>query len=682
MARVVYALLAGINDYQGRVNSLNGCVDDIRGFQEFLEGRVDKDYRRILPLINGDATRENIINGFTGHLAGAGEDDVAIFYFSGHGSYETVEQRYWHLEPTGRNQTIVCADSRRPGIPDLADKELNELIGVVAASGPHVLVVLDCCHSGGGTRDPATLPADVRARLAPPVEKPRAVETYLPGVQRAMTTAARDSGSAADAAIGDAPRHVALSACESSQLSVELPLGSGYRGVFSAMLQRALAALGPGTTYRDLLGAASAGVRDRVAGQDPVGYAAQPDDLDQPLFGGAVQMRRSSITLEHYRGAWWIDAGTVHGIQPPQGDEATVLAALSRRDPDTPAPGGERPLGHARVTDVELARSRVAAGDGWQPDPELRYAAVLVDVPLPPATVQLRGDTAAAALVRAQLAGSPHIREGTGDPGIAGDRFLVLAEPGALTVARADGTPLATPVPATPDGARTVAARLEHLTRWHLIKRLDNPVSTIAGQVAIEIVPAERSEQPPLPGQREPLTAGKDGCLHLPYRETPAGWQHPYVFIYLRNNSDRNLYCALLDMTDRFRCHSRLFPGDLIPAGRTAVAYEGRAIDISVPQQRLDAGGTEVYDWLKLIAAEQRFASDAYELPNLDGFITPRSATRGLGSRSVLDRLADRAVTRDAGDEATGAPEWTTILVTVHTYCPPAKDPPPRPASP
>ena len=121
-------------------------------------------------------------------------------------------------------------------------------------------------------------------------------------------------------------------------------------------------------------------------------------------------------------------------------------------------------------------------------------------------------------------------------------------------------------------------------------------------------------------------------------------------------------------MTDRYRCHSRLFPGDLIPAGKTAVAYEGRPIDISVPQQRLDAGGTEVYDWLKLIAAEQRFASDGYELPNLDGFITARSAARGLGPRSVLDRLADRAVTRDAGDEATGAPEWTTALITVHTY--------------
>lgn len=56
-------------------------------------------------------------------------------------------------------------------------------------------------------------------------------------------------------------------------------------------------------------------------------------------------MRQSGITLEHYGNAWWIDAGTVHGIEPPQGDEATLLAVLPRRDPDTPLPGGKRPLG-------------------------------------------------------------------------------------------------------------------------------------------------------------------------------------------------------------------------------------------------------------------------------------------------------------------------------------------------
>jgi hypothetical protein len=666
VAHVVYALLAGVNDYGGRLNRLDGCVDDIRGFQAFLEGTVAEERRHVLPLVNAEATRENIVKGFTEHLSDAGENDVAIFYFSGHGSQEPVEPRYWHLEPSGRNQTIVCADSRRPGIPDLADKELNELIGTVAARGAHVLVVLDCCHSGGGTRAP-----DVRIRFAEPIEKPRAPESYLAGVQRVMRAVAREAGSAvaADAA-GEPPHHVTLSACESSQLSVELPIGDGYRGVFSAMLQRALATLGPAATYRDLVGAASAGVRDRVSNQYPVGYAAPSDALDQRLFGGAVQMRRSGITLEHYRDAWWIDAGTVHGIQPPKGDDTTVLAVLPPAGAETPAPEPAPRLRKVRITDVELGRSRVVADDGWQPDPDKRYAAVVVDLPLPLATVEVRGEPDGVALVRAGLDGSPHVREGVGDPGPDGDRFVVLADNGELTVARADATPLATPVAATTDGARKVVARLEHLARWHLIKRLRNPASAIAGAVSIEVVPAEPGEQPPRPGEQKPLVPATDGCIHLQYRRTVAGWQYPYVFIYLHNNSNRDLYCTLLDLTDRFRCHSRLFPGGWIPSGKTAVAFEGRPVDISVPKERLEAGGSEVYDWFKLIAAEQRFAAGGYELPNLDGFIERRSATRGPGPRTVLDRLADRAVTRDAGDEATGTPEWTTTLLTLHTERP------------
>src|SRR5206468_12949712 len=127
------------------------------------------------------------------------------------------------------------------------------------------------------------------------------------------------------------------------------------------------------------------------------------------------------------------------------------------------------------------------------------------------------------------------------------------------------------------------------LTRWHLIKRLDNPVSTITGLVTIQIVAAQRGEQAPRPGQRGPIAAAADGHIHLHYHQTPTGWQYPYIFIYLHNDSDRDLYCTLLDLTDRYRCHSGLFPGDLIPAGKTAVAYEGRPIDVSIPKERLAA---------------------------------------------------------------------------------------------
>jgi hypothetical protein len=670
MAGEVYALLAGVNDYGGRLNTLSGCVNDIRGFEEFLAGRVPEETRHVLTLIDGQATRQHIIAGFTDHLSSAGAADVAIFYFSGHGSEEPVEEKYWRLEPTGRNQTIVCADSRRPGVPDLADKELNDLIAGVAADGAHVLVVLDCCHSGSGTRDPRTLPSDVHARFAPPTERPRALDAYLPRVQQAMIA----TGQAASTT--RAPRHVALSACESGQLSVELPIGAQYHGIFSAMLQRALAALGPGASYRELLGAATAAVRDRVSNQYPTGYAPEPEDLDQPLFGGAIRMPRSPIRLEHVRGAWWVDAGAVHGIQPPQGDETTVLAVLAPEREDAAVPDPAPPLSTARVVEVEPARSRVAVDEGWQPDTGVRYPVALTDLPLPPATVELRGDPSGAALVRAELADSPHVREGTGDPGIGGDRFVVLAEAGRLTVARADASPLAEPLPATPDGARTVRARLEHLARWHLIKRLDNPVSAIAGLVTIRVVAAQLGQMAPKPDQAPPpIAPAADGRIRLRYQVTPAGWQHPYIYVYLHNGSDRDLYCTLLDLTDRFRSHSRLFPGDLIPARTTHVAFEGKPIDVSIPKERLETGGTEVHDWLKLIAAEQRFAADAFELPNLDGVLRPRSATRGRGRRTVLDRLADRALTRDAGDEPMDAPEWTTTLVTLHTSVKPGEGP-------
>ncbi|GAA4263584.1 caspase family protein [Dactylosporangium darangshiense] len=657
----VHALLVGIDDYGGRLPGLNGCVNDIRGFAEFLVGRVPEERLHVVTLFDGEATRQRVIDGFTGHLSGAGAGDVVVFYYSGHGSQEPVEERYWRLEPTGHNQTIVCYDSRRPGVPDLADKELSELIGGVAAGGAHVLVVLDCCHSGGGTRDPGTLPADVRARFAPPAERPRALDAYLPGVGRAMIEAG-----GTDAAVA-APRHVSLAACESGQLAVEMPIGARRHGIFSAMLLRALADLGPAATYRELLGAATAAVRDRVFDQHPVGYAAEPGDLDEPVFGGAVRLPRSQVTLEHVRGAWWIDAGSVHGIQPPQGAETTVVAVLPPRRADSALPDAAPPLGSARVVEVEPARSRVTIADGWQPDSGVRYPVAVTDVPLPPASVDLRGDPGGVALVRAALVGSPHVEEGTGDPGTAGDRFVVLAEAGRLTVARADATPLAEPVQSTSDGARLVRRQLEHLARWHLIKRLDNPVSVLAGSLSIEVVAARPGEPAPRAGELPPIVPADDGRILLRYQHTPTGLRHPYIYVYLRNDSARDLYCSLLDLTDRFRCHSRLFPGALIPARTTVVAFEGRPIDVSIPKERLEAGGTEVHDWLKLIAAEQRFAADAYELPTLGGTVGYRGGDRRRGPRTVLDRLANRAVHRDAGDEAVDVPEWTTTLVTLRT---------------
>ena len=77
------------------------------------------------------------------------------------------------LEPTGRIQTLVCVDAgRRDADGDLirpiADKELAVLLGEIAAKGPHVVALLDCCHSGTGTRDAG---ARIRQWLPDPDER-------------------------------------------------------------------------------------------------------------------------------------------------------------------------------------------------------------------------------------------------------------------------------------------------------------------------------------------------------------------------------------------------------------------------------------------------------------------------------------------------------------------------------
>ncbi|MFN2505045.1 MAG: caspase family protein, partial [Acidimicrobiales bacterium] len=189
MTGSVYALLVGINDYRVGVRPLSGCIDDVEQFESFLVRRVDQASLHIEKMLDDKATRQRVVDAFSTHLKRAGPGDVAVFFFAGHGSYETVDERLWFLEPTGRNQTLVCADSRRDGIPDLADKELSHLISEVAQRGPHMLVVLDCCHSGGATRDPGPMRVGATFRAAPPSEHPRPLESYLPSIREAAARA-------------------------------------------------------------------------------------------------------------------------------------------------------------------------------------------------------------------------------------------------------------------------------------------------------------------------------------------------------------------------------------------------------------------------------------------------------------------------------------------------------------
>jgi uncharacterized caspase-like protein len=121
---------------------------------------------------------------------GAGPGETALFYYSGHGSQEPALPEHAELEPDGLNETLVLHDSRSVDGYDLADKELAQLVAEASATGAHVLVVLDCCHSGSGTR--AALEDGLTIRRAPTDTRLRPAQSYLatPAVVGAATRSA------------------------------------------------------------------------------------------------------------------------------------------------------------------------------------------------------------------------------------------------------------------------------------------------------------------------------------------------------------------------------------------------------------------------------------------------------------------------------------------------------------
>lgn len=101
MPRSLHVLLVGIDRYQPPVPPLNGCVNDIEAFADYLRQRVegaDGARLELRVLTNQQATRAAIIAGFRDHLKPARKGEVALFYYAGHGSQEQAPPEFWHLQ--------------------------------------------------------------------------------------------------------------------------------------------------------------------------------------------------------------------------------------------------------------------------------------------------------------------------------------------------------------------------------------------------------------------------------------------------------------------------------------------------------------------------------------------------------------------------------------------------------
>jgi hypothetical protein len=373
----LYALLVGIADYpHPSVSRLYGPRRDVEDLRAALVDDLGVPSEHVLTLVDEQATRAGIEAAFTSHLIAAGdawraagEQDpppAFLFAFSGHGSQARDESG---VELDGLDETLVPYDGRETSVYDVKDHELGRWLARLP--GDNVTVVLDCCHSGSGTRAaPAPPPPppsggdedereedpDDAVRSAPPDQRPQP-DTRPPAL-----------GPTRGVSIEGAGRHVLLAACRDHEEAFEYRGPDGaVRGAFSTFLVPALvSAVGrPGTTYREL----HQMVRFDVNRARPLQSPLCEGDLDRELFSSR-RVHPEPGALGHViglrDGEVWCDVGFVHGITPHtrlRTGDATI--AVRRLEPTRcagpPVDGGDGRL-PPRGSGVRLARLDLGAG--------------------------------------------------------------------------------------------------------------------------------------------------------------------------------------------------------------------------------------------------------------------------------------------------------------------------------
>ncbi|GEM_PF-4928326 len=179
----LYSLFVGIGQYKGKVSSLPTGTEDALAFRRCIEAMYPHFDHHAKTLLELQATRSAIIDAIQNHLGRAEKEDVALFYFSGHGSRQLAAPEFARTFNEGMDETLLCYDSREPQGLDLADKELAALFQPIAAKGAHVVVVLDCCHADSGVRD-AVIDGKmdgVWVKQASDRNEPRPLQDYLKG---------------------------------------------------------------------------------------------------------------------------------------------------------------------------------------------------------------------------------------------------------------------------------------------------------------------------------------------------------------------------------------------------------------------------------------------------------------------------------------------------------------------
>lgn len=317
------ALVVGVNDYRNPMENLKGSVNDAKAMESILKVRFG--FHDVVLLRDPEATRSRILDELrTLMFVRSKPGDVAVFYFSGHGSQI---RNAASSEGDRMDETIVPYPV--PRREDIRDKELGAILETAARNGVRITVILDSCHSGSMGRGIGTY---------------RHPKFLTPDTHSSIRDPSHPDAAAAGALI--------VSAAQTHQIADETQDDDGtFGGVFTLALLRVMREAPVDENAAEVFFRAHAVMRHDDRSQEPA-VDAGIERLRAPLFGPGLHTAGGKFAIA--------SLGTDGADVVLEGGTAVGLAlgsVLVRRAADGP------PLTIELAT-VDLVRSRARVRSG------------------------------------------------------------------------------------------------------------------------------------------------------------------------------------------------------------------------------------------------------------------------------------------------------------------------------
>ena len=330
-AQTKHALIVAIGNYPNPIDNgwpVINSLNDVGLIKNALVNSQQFNEKEITVLTDSMATKKGIVDALDKLIASVKENDVVVVHFSSHG--EQIEDDNGD-EVDGLDETIVPYGAFFDADPakfsqlasdylrdDLFGEKVTLLRNKLGKKGD-LLVIIDACHSGSGTRG-----AEVNKIRGgnPRMVSDRFAARSLPGKDE---NGVFKEGSAVKLS-DNAATYVVISGAQAKESNFECtddnnkPVGS-----LSYSFSKTISSLKENITYRGLFALIENIMREKAPKQKPV---LEGDGIDRELFGGKYEKQQPYFTINRSlskNDMITLNAGFVSGIS--KGSEINFFEA-------------------------------------------------------------------------------------------------------------------------------------------------------------------------------------------------------------------------------------------------------------------------------------------------------------------------------------------------------------------